>query len=106
MLMGSYFGFCPRGHAALLGVEHNVAQQFAEVVSPLDEERVEPSLQKMPERLYRWLSQPSVRAVSQCIRGEIGLGSLDDEVIVIRHQYPGSEAPTKTRHSLAEKGEE
>jgi hypothetical protein len=78
-----------------------------EIGFPLDEERVEPTLKEMARTLVPMVEPSGISAVEPVhSAGEIGLGGLDDEVIVIGHQYPGREAPTETLHSLSEEGEE
>jgi hypothetical protein len=60
----------------------------------------------MARTLVPVIEPPGISAVEPVhSAGEIGLGGLDDEVIVICHQYPGGDAPTETLYGLAEEGE-
>lgn len=88
-------------------IQHDVAEQFAEMRLPLDQDAAKPTLKEVSATLVAAIEPARVSPIEPMHAArEIRLGCLDHEVEMIRHQHPRGDAPPKALHGVPEKREE
>ena len=92
-----------RDHRRAHGIEHHVARQLQQVGVALDQDGLEPTLEEVAHEPVAAIDPLRVDAVELTHPfGEVGIGRLDDEVIVVRHLAIGMAAPVEPAAHIAE----
>jgi hypothetical protein len=95
-----------RDHRGAHGIEHHIARQLQQIGIPLHQDGLEPTLEEMTHQPMAAIARLGVDAVELTHPlGEVRIGRLDDEVIVVGHLAPGVAAPVETAAHLAQHDE-
>jgi hypothetical protein len=88
-------------------VEGEVPSELEQVPVALDGDRMKASPEEMAIELVSMVEPPCVHAVQTLdARGEIGLGRLHDEVIVVRHQAVAEALPVATPYDAIQQSQD